>query len=152
MPIVFRDFHESTRIFHRRLRKYAMPQVEDVPGRSSLLQDFFGPGKDAFLWAKQHTRIQIALKNAFAGAAAGLGDRDSPVDTSHVSSRRGHRFEYRRASIHVKNTRNAAANCLEDFPGVWESELFVVAAVQFTRPRVEKLDNLDAGFDLKEQV
>ena len=87
MPIVFRDFHESTRIFHRRLRKYAMSQVEDVPSRSSLLEDFFGLSKDAFLWAKQHAGIEIALKhNAFASPVAGLGDRDSPVDADDIAS------------------------------------------------------------------
>ena len=34
-----------------------MSEVEDVSGRSSLFEDFFGFRKDAFLWPKQHARI-----------------------------------------------------------------------------------------------
>src|SRR5438445_11178679 len=50
LPVVLRDFYETSGIFHRRLRKYAMSEVEDVSGRSSLFEDFFGFRKDAFLW------------------------------------------------------------------------------------------------------
>ena len=47
---------------------------------------------------------------------------------------------------------STAADCIEDFPGVGQSELFVILAVQFARPRVEKLNDLNTGFDLKKQV
>ena len=72
-----------------------MSEVEDVPGPSGLVEDFLSHGNDAFLWSKQHARIQIPLKrNSLGGAAASLFYRDSPIDANDVRPRRGNRFEY----------------------------------------------------------
>ena len=50
------------------------------------------------------------------------------------------------------NGTSDVASSLEDAPRVGQDELAIVARVQRPDPRVEDLDRIDAGFDLRGEV
>jgi len=86
-----RGFDEGSSILNRRLWQYAVAEVQDVPNRPALIEDFFCLGIDPFLRSKQHARIQIALdRDAIACTPAGFCYGNSPVNAKDIRARRCH--------------------------------------------------------------
>ncbi len=75
--------------------------------------------------------------------------QSTPID---VAARRAQLLEDRGRSGAEVNRRDAAADRLEDALRVRHRELAVVGGIQRADPRVEHLDGVDAGVDLRDQV
>ena len=102
---------------------------------------------------EQCRRIEIALDAAVvADAIPGFVDRNPPVRANHVAAGFAHDVQHhRRAGAEVDRGRPAADD-LEDPARVGERELPVVGGTERTDPRVEHLDDIDTGFDLRHQI
>src|SRR5262245_33071408 len=99
----------------RRWRKYAVTEIEDMAFGTRFFKNGSRPRDNPFFRAKQHARIEVALqRHQTVCSPARFGHRDPPVDAEDICARSRHGFEYRRATVQIKDARNSRTDGVED--------------------------------------
>ena len=148
------ELGEALQIVARRLGEDAVPEVEDVPGAAVRLgQDQPSLAGDDVEGGEHHARIEVALDGAVADPAPGLVERQPPVDADDVRPGAGHGLEeVGGRGPEVDGRHPGLRHRLEDAAAVREDRRLVGGNRESSGPRVEELDHLRAGLDLRLQV
>src|SRR5687768_475817 len=100
VPITLREFDKSSSVVHRRWRKDAVPEIQDVANWSGLDENLRCSCRDPMRRTKQQAWIEIALKcHAPANPPARFRHRDPPIHAYDVGARVRHRFQNGGASV-----------------------------------------------------
>src|SRR5215471_4013280 len=136
-------------------RQNAVPEVEDVAGPSSRsLEHLVRLCEDAIEWSEENCRIEVALHRAIEpDTFPCLAERRAPVGANHIAAGLPDFRKNGGGADPEMNRRYAEwRDALEDTPGVRQDEFAIVLGVQHADPRVEYLDRIDAGLDLRGEV
>ena len=101
---------------------------------------------------EERRRIEVALDGAVTDRAPMLVERQPPVEADDVPAGLGEVGEDRGRPMPKWMSGTPGRPAVEDRARVRQRELAVVAAAERADPRVEDLDGLRAGFDLRAQI
>ena len=100
---------------------------------------------------KTHCRIEVALDATIADPRPCLGEADPPVNAHDLARRVREKRKELGISGRERDPWNAA-HLREHASRVRQHRAGVIVGGQRTRPRIEQLDHIDAGIDLRAQV
>ena len=146
---------EGLDVLERRGRQDAVPQVEDVPRASArAFEHIVGAGENAFERPEQPGRIEVALNGPVVpDPIPRVVQRDAPVSANDAAARLANLAQDRaRADAEMDRWHVVGSERVEDAAGMGQDEFAVVAGIQRADPRVEYLDRVDAGFNLRDEV
>ena len=146
---------ERLEILDRRARKHTVSEIEDVPPPSGRApKHVVGCRQKPIARAEEQRRIEIALDPALrSNRGPRIVEPLAPVHADHVPARVGEIRENRsRPDAEVNHRHAGSRGGVEDLLRVRKRELAVVAPAERAGPRVEDLQCLRAGLDLRRQV
>src|SRR5262249_28772962 len=122
--------NERLRVFHRRRRQNAVPEVENVSVAGGLGNSVERGLKDFFLGRVENRWIEITLKgHARAGKFADFTERSAPIDAQNIGSDfRDIRQEVVRG-FSVVDDRHFIAEAGNDFLDRRQNELGVITDI-----------------------
>lgn len=133
----------------------AVTEVEDMSAAAARArQDVTRADEKAIPGSQQQRGIEIALNRAVRpNALPRFVERDSPISPKHISSRLSHRVQNRPGGDTKVNRWHAVSlDGTEDLLRVGQDKLAIVVDVQCADPRIEHLDGVDAGIDLRHEI
>src|SRR3954468_18449474 len=149
-------------MFDRRAWKNPVSEVEDVAwSAAGALEDFVRCGKYPIERPEEQRWIEIALdRTVWPNPRPRLIERRAPVRADHVAASLANLAENRPGADAEMDRRHGLAaalvgvrpQTLEDFARVRQDEFTIVGGVQRADPRIEHLNGVDAGFDLRNEV
>src|SRR5712692_2812056 len=146
-------FNKEFGIFDRRIRQYAMAEIENVAASPESANGAERHLANFLRRCQQNGWIDVSLQGDFrTKELANLSQLYAPVDAEDICPGSRHRREEMLRGLGVVNERNTSAHSGNDFLDGWKREIPVVLQIQLAAPGVEQLDSGSPRGDLGVQV
>src|SRR5688500_284153 len=154
-PVAMYVLCERLDVIDWRRRKNAVAEIENMPWPAArAFEDAVRGCEHAVERREQQRRIEIALDRPIVtNPFPRIVERNAPVGADDVAARFAQILQdICCARSEMDRGYAGAPNRIEDLPGVRQHELAIVGRVESASPRVEDLNSLRAGFDLRFHV